>query len=295
MWLNDEQALAPALRELLQAMTATNVEVVLQIPQSKIVELVDPVRAREWINAYIEPYIRIIRYVCVGHVRGEMQREELSNLWKVMDNIIRALIPISTSIKVSTCVDVSILQDRSNSSYSPTTPPSQFKIQPNVIGPLREIFNHLKVTSTPIFTTIFHYVYIRDREYQTNIGLPNYLLDPTANSYLQDPDGALDYKYVYDAMVDSIYCAMRSWGFGMVPICVLSGWPTAGGDSVHPNAFTIDNARKYQERLALRVRTLRTEVKCNYILSLLDEDTSTGDEESKHLGTFVPLFTPKFP
>lgn len=297
MWLNDEFSFPDKdLNGLLQAIAKLDppTKVVLRITHSKIVELVDKNMANRWVHEYIEPYKWFISYVCVGHV-GELDPEELSQLWTVMSNIIDALEKISaTSIKVSTCVDVSILEDNSKAAYSPIEPPSHFRFKEAYVDQLKKkIFNQLNNTSTPIFATIFSYEYIQYPRFKSIIDLPNYLLEPCACPYLHD--GELHYKYVYDAMIDSIYCAMNRWGFSEIPISVLSGWPTAGPDTEYPGAFTVANAKIHNRNLATHVKTLRAEVKCNFICSLLDEDLSTGDEETKHLGTFILWYNQNFP
>lgn len=220
-------------------------------------------------------YGSVISCVCVGDA-GSMSEDKLNDLWTVMDSIIE-LNYSKYSIQVSTSVDVSILKDN----YSPTKRPSKFKFKYKYKDLfIQHIFPHLNSTNTSLFVTIFHHKHMKTPK----IGPANYLLEPGAPTFLSEHLQFFmfkyNYKYVYDAMVDSIHCAILDCRFRKVDISVLSGWPTGG----HTD-FTVENAKKYTGNLGSHVKTPRAHVECNCICSLLNEDKKdTSNEEFKHFG-----------
>ncbi|RWR90745.1 glucan endo-1,3-beta-glucosidase [Cinnamomum micranthum f. kanehirae] len=254
-----------------------NIQVVLYIPTPevrKIAETPVPPAANEWIQL-IANYQSVINYVCLGDV-DQMNTNDITMIGTAMDRI------PSTS-KVSTMLDVNIILG----SYDPKKCPSTYRFLDKFNKLLREVFNRLAGTSAPLFVKIFPYFAIPDNIDEESIGLDNYLLEKLARPYM--PCDQLKYKYVFDAMVDSISCAIDAMHFSNVDISVVSGWPTAGSKK----EATIENAQKYNKNLLRYVKEAEAtprKTKCidHFIFSMVDEEQLPPDSfDWSHFGTFT--------
>ena len=123
----------------------------------------------------------------------------------------------------------------------------------------------------------------------------NYLLEESACPYMYDDQTNLEYKYVFDAMVDSIRVAKTAMDASNVDISVVSGWPTADSKEA-----SIENALEYNKNYVRHVNEdtpWKTTRKDHFIFSMLDEDLLPPNVlyDWKHFGTFTLLKNETFP
>lgn len=249
-------------------------QVDLWIDKSNLSALGSEESAREWIEKYITPYEKVIRYICVGNVIGSLDfyfplfRDALLNL--------KQLIPASASMKLSAIADVSKLLQPD---YDAETHPSSCRLTTKA-KQVVTLLSKLNGSPSPLFVQIMPYFMMTIDHLPSD----NFLLKDSAKPYMWD--GNYCYRHAFDAMLDSICCALTKEQdeLGKVDIHVLSGWPTKGPG---PNASPPD-AQTYMDNLVnhVTVATPRYNKPADvFIYSLEDEDTLQTDiEEFKHLG-----------
>ncbi|KAJ8644124.1 hypothetical protein MRB53_005872 [Persea americana] len=136
-------------------------------------------------------------------------------------------------------------------------------------------------------------LHLRHRDFSLQVPVrandDNFLLNTIATIFLTDQDNT-EFKFVYDAMVDSFFGAMRDLGYDNTKIVVASGWPrqTKLGDT----KATVQNAKTYNSNLKRHIESGNPKNKNRiietFIWSALDEDRLVGVHEGwKHLGAFV--------
>ncbi|XXG59740.1 hypothetical protein AAC387_Pa04g1769 [Persea americana] len=261
-----------------------NIRVFLYIPTQEVGKIADG--APEWIQL-IAKYQRVISHVCLGNVGDENE---------IPDRIVFAMDRINSInaiIKVSIIIDVNIIFGK----YDPTQCPSLYTYSERFSNLLSQVFERLANTSTPLFVKTFPYFAIGNNISTGRIGLDNYLLKNCARPYMICDQNTHKYKYVFDAMVDSIACANKAMDFSNVDISVVSGWPTAGS-----NEATIQNAQKYNNNFLRHVNEdtpMKTKRVDHFIFSVLDEDLLNPNDVSawkwKHFGAFTLWKNETFP
>lgn len=260
---------------------SSQMQIVLCIDYKELGPLATSGAAKKWVDDYIIGHESIISHICVGDVIGKYDNFSLPDFNKAM-NYIKALVP--ASIKFSAIVNtVSILGD----SYDARTHPSDCKVMDWYVQLLTSL-QDLNGSPIPIFVRIMPYFLLTE-----GIPLVNYLLYDGTEPYMID--GKYWYRQVFDAMIDSIFCAVNDAGFSKMEMYVVSGWPTKGPK---PEA-SFAKAKIYNHNLLKHVgKSTPRENKPAEILvySLVDEDKlETTVNEFKHLGTFLPWQNMTFP
>ena len=268
--------------EFLPALKNQGINVILGIPNSKIQELSSDVyAANQWVKNNISSYPTIgFTHVCVGDL-SNISPGDVMDLVQAMENLDAAL-KRHQNVKVSTLVDNSSFASK----YDIGTFPSKCQFGSKDL--FREILEFLKKKDSPLFIKVMPYFEMDNIPISIAVDEGNFLLNTTANKFLTDQDNT-EYKFVFDAVVDSFFGAMKDLGFDDTKIVVASGWPRQAnpGDT----KATVENAKTYNTNLKNHIETGTPKNKRaleTFIWSAFDEDKLVQVHEGwKHLGAFV--------
>ncbi|GJY25659.1 glucan endo-1,3-beta-glucosidase-like protein [Tanacetum coccineum] len=173
----------------LQALSGTNIDFILDVPNSSLEALADQNAAAGWVRDNILNYPDVkFRYISVGN---EVSAEFLRYVLPAMQNVQKAINDAGRQIKVSTATYTGQLQ----TSY----PPSEGAFRDNVVGYIEPIIRFLKENNSPMLANIYPYF--------AYIGAPNDI--ELSYALFTKPDTGDQYKNLFDAIVES-------------------GWPSAG-------------------------------------------------------------------
>lgn len=156
---------------------------------------------------------------------------------------------------------------------------------------MNPIVNFLRNNNSPLLANIYPYfAYLGTGSIRLD-----YALFTSPNAQVNDDNG-LQYKNLFDALVDTMYAALARAGGPNIPIVVSeSGWPSAGGDS--RGAATPGNAATYYANLIGHVRqgTPRKNGQAieTYLFAMFDENQKGGGTEN-NFGVFSPNQQPKY-
>ncbi|XXG46953.1 hypothetical protein AAC387_Pa02g1679 [Persea americana] len=276
MWISEPDD------EFLPALNNQGIKVILGIPNSKIQELSSDVyAANQWVKNNISSYPTVgFTHVCVGDLSNISPGDDM-DLVQAMENLDAAL-KRHQNVKVSTLVDNSSFASK----YDIGTFPSNCQFGSKDL--FREILEFLKKRDSPLFIKVMPYFEMDNIPISIAVDKGNFLLNTTANKFLTDQDNT-EYKFVFDAMVDSFFGAMKDLGFDDTKIVVASGWPRQAnpGDT----KATVKNAKTYNTNLKNHIETGTPKNKRaleTFIWSAFDEDKLVQVHEGwKHLGAFV--------
>ncbi|XP_021771858.1 glucan endo-1,3-beta-glucosidase-like [Chenopodium quinoa] len=268
-------------QDTLQALQGTNIELMLGVANENIESLAScSCAAKRWVRRNVLPFGSLIKYVVVGNEINPSDKQA-SSVLPAMQNIIYALNASQNSnnlndeIKVSTAINTNLIKN----SY----PPSNGQFQD--LSYITPIIDFLNSNDSPLLVNIYPYfAYINDTQH---ISL-DYALFNAPEVVFTDPNNGLDYKNLLDAMVDSVYAALRKAGANHPRVIVSeSGWPSRGG-----SAATMDNAKAYYENLANHVKQgtplMAGQPIETYLFAMFDENQKQGASSERNFGIFYP-------
>ncbi|KAI3739047.1 hypothetical protein L2E82_29413 [Cichorium intybus] len=273
----------------LRALQGTNIELMLDVPNSDLESLNDPTAARTWVQNNIRSYPGVkFRYIAVGNEVDpnsviSVNRDCVKFVLPAMQNVHQAIVDagLADKIKVSTATYTGLLMK----SY----PPSDGVFQHNVNGFIGPIITFLAQNNLPMLANIYPYFPARKQD-EVPLAYALFQPGPPVN------DNGLVYSNLFDAILDAHYAAQARLGGENLEIVVSeSGWPSCC-DSI----ATLENAGTYYRNLIAHVKQARgtparpgrsIEV---YLFAMFDENLKDGDESEKHFGLFSPNQTPKY-
>ncbi|KAL8127845.1 hypothetical protein AgCh_014687 [Apium graveolens] len=277
--------------EALDALRGTNIEVILDVPNSDLESLSnsDPTAARAWVQNNILSYTPGVnfRYIAVGNEVDPNPEKSTSKyvdfVLPAMQNVHKAIVDagLQDQIKVSTATYSAI-----RSGF----PPSQGSFLDTAKGFIVPIIEFLEQNNLPLLANIYPYFSYLD----SPPDLP-YALFTAEKVVVKDPGNNLEYRNLFDALVDTLYSAVENAGGPNIEIVVSeSGWPSAGGREA-----SFENAQTYVQNLIDHVRgngTPKRQGKSieTYIFAMYDEDMKEGPDTEKHFGLFDPAGQSKY-
>lgn len=280
-----------AHHEALRVLENTGIEIIVGVRNEELQKISsNQAAANGWVKDNVGAFYPAanIKYISVGNEVLHYGNEKyVSHLLPAMRNIQTAVrnANLHKDIKVSTTNASSVL----GSSY----PPSQGEFRNDLKSTLRPLLSFLAENGSPFMANVYPYFSYADN--QAQISLDYALFKPSAPVV---HDGGLEYRNLFDAMVDSLIAALERAGHPELPLLVTeSGWPSAGDDG----AATVDNARVYNNNLIRHVSsnqgTPRRPGKPihTYIFSLFNENLKSGPDVERHFGLFYPNETPVYP
>ncbi|KAM7468822.1 hypothetical protein LguiA_007005 [Lonicera macranthoides] len=268
----------------LQALKGTNIEIILDVPRDDLQSLAsDPAVAAAWVQTNIQAYADVkFKYISVGNeVDPNTDTSQYTGyVLLAMQNIHSAIVSagLQDQIRVSTATYTGLLEN--------TYPPSQGAFKGNVRSYIDPIIGFLVQHNLPLLVNVYPYfAYAGD----TQIPL-EYALFTAPSPVVTDPDRNLQYKNLFDALLDSHYAALEKAGGPNVGIVVSeSGWPSEGGTGA-----SMDNAGMYYKNLINHVKGVSgTPRKPNkaleaFLFAMFDENSKHGAETERHFGLFTP-------
>ncbi|KAH6834232.1 Glycosyl hydrolase superfamily protein [Perilla frutescens var. hirtella] len=268
----------------LTALRGSDIELIVDVPNVDLPSLQSAAGAANWVQTNVRPHFPAtkIRIIAVGN-EVDPEKQETSRyaglVLPAMQNIYTALslFNLQDEIKVSTATYSAVLKD--------TYPPSNSTFKDSSF--MAPIIRFLAETRAPLLANIYPYfAYIGDEA--RSIKLPYALF--TAEEVVVR-DGGLEYRNLFDAMVDGVYSAVEKTGGGggkgVEVVVSESGWPSHGGA-----AASMENAGAYYRNLMNHVEkgTPKRPGKSTetYLFAMFDENQKPGATTEQHFGLFYP-------
>ncbi|XP_052183591.1 glucan endo-1,3-beta-glucosidase 1-like isoform X2 [Diospyros lotus] len=281
--------------EILKALAKTNISVVVSVPNNQILAIGSSnATAATWVGRNVAAYYpdTLISAVAVGDEVLTTVPSAAALLMPAIEALYGALVAanLHTQIKISTPHAASIVFDQ--------FPPSQAFFNQSLTPVLSPLLQFLSRTKSPLMMNLYpYYVFMENKGV---VPLENSLFKPlTPSKEMVDPNTLLHYTNVLDAMLDSVYFAMKNLNITDVPVLVTeTGWPSKG-DSKEPYA-TVDNANTYNSNMIKHVfersgTPLHPEITSSvYIYELFNEDLRAPPVSEANWGLFYGNSTPVY-
>ncbi|KAJ7956599.1 putative Glucan endo-1,3-beta-glucosidase [Quillaja saponaria] len=291
----DRLKLFEADERILGALTGTDIEVMLAIPNYMLKEMSeDPDYAASWVDANVTSYCYNggvnIKYVAVGNepflkaYNGTYLQSTLPALRNVQQALDHA--GLGSQVKCTVPFNADIY-------YSPDSNPvpSAGDFRPELRDPAIEIIQFLYTNNAPFVVNIYPFLSLYNNAY-----FPvDYAFFDGTNKPLKD--GGSLYTNVFDANLDTLIWALDKSGYPDMKVLVGEvGWPTDGDKNAN-----IQNAKRFNQGLLQHAlsgngtpaRKGKIDI---YLFSLIDENAKSiapGSFE-RHWGLFEYDGKPKY-
>ncbi|KAF3785212.1 hypothetical protein EJ110_NYTH28551 [Nymphaea thermarum] len=284
-------------RAALQALGNSGIEVNLAVPNTELQNIAyNPSAAGAWVATNIQAYPTVrIESITVGSelIPGPQAQLVLPAMQNIYNSIRGA--GLGGRIKVSTVVSTAV-----------TTgfPPSAGVFTPQAMPFMVPIVQFLARTGAPLMVTVYPYfAYVQNDVISLDYALFRANYDVVT-------DGALRYRNLFDAMVDTVYSAIEKVDVpglqkvdgldraARIPIHVPeSGWPSrgrSGGGWRNAKTYdaTVSDAWTYNQNLVNHVAQGTPLV--TYVFGLFNENLKPGAEIERNFGIFYPNMQPVY-
>lgn len=279
----------------MSALAGTGIEVMVAIPNNQLAEMNDYGRAKQWVKKNVTRYNFRggvnIKYVAVGNepFLKSYNNSFLNITFPALQNIQNALneAGLGDTVKATVPLNADVYQSPENNPI-----PSAGVFRPDINGLMTQIVQFLNKNGAPFTVNIYPFLSLYG-----NDDFPfNYAFFDGVDNPVND--NGTPYTNVFDANFDTLVAALKSVGYGDLPILVGEvGWPTEGDKNAN-----VGNALRFYNgllpRLAANKGTPRRPGHIEvYLFGLIDEDAKSiapGNFE-RHWGIFRYDGQPKFP
>ena len=265
--------------DVLNAVQNSGIQVIIGTFSDDVPKLANDTNfAINWVETNIVPFAQSITFRCISVGNEIIPGNLASSVLAAMGSLNAALQSFNLgNIPVSTSVGFALLA----SSY----PPSSGDFQGDYKTMMQEISGYLSSHGFPLLLTAYPYFgYASD---PSNIQV-SYALMNSTETFVKD--GSLEYKNMFDAMVDSVYWALEKLGAGGLDVVVVeSGWPSNGNGEYTTPCL----AQTYNQNLVRHansgVGTPKIPGKSveTYLFALFNENQKTPGVE-QNFGLFYP-------
>ncbi|CAO2831915.1 unnamed protein product [Amaranthus hypochondriacus] len=280
---------------ILSALSGTNIEVMVAIPNGDLASMLDYKHAKKWVDRNVVRYdynggVKI-KYVAVGNepflrsYNGTFENATLPALQNIQNALNEA--GVGDRIKATVPLNADVYESPVSNPV-----PSAGRFRPNIADLMTQIVQFMSQNNAPFTVNIYPFLSLyEDPNFPVNFAF----FDGGATPIV---DNGIQYTNVFDANFDTLVSALRSVGFGNMPIIVGEvGWPTDG--DIHAN---INNAIRFYRGLLPKISAnigtpLRPGNIEMYLFGLLDEDAKSVGPGwfERHWGIFRYDGQPKFP
>ncbi|XP_065872956.1 glucan endo-1,3-beta-glucosidase-like [Euphorbia lathyris] len=274
--------------EILKAFANTGIYVTVTVGNGDIPALSDLGAAKQWVNNNIAPYhpATKINHIAVGNeIIMSGNQDWIRNLVPCMKSLNTALLQAGIrDIKISTPHTLGILYH--------SVPPSSARIRPgyqkSIFAPMLQF---LRETKSPLMVNPYPYFSYAPKVAKYTLFKPN--------RGIYDRYTKIQYRNMFDAMMDAVYSAIKAMGYADLEIMIAeTGWPSAGDPNQPP--CTVENAVAYNGYLIKHVSSGKgTPLMPNrkfptFIFALFNENLKPGSSAEKNWGLFRPDFSPVY-
>ncbi|KAF1879581.1 hypothetical protein Lal_00033238 [Lupinus albus] len=277
----------------MSALSGSGIEVMVAIPNNQLADMVDYDRAMQWVRKNVTSYSFnggvTIKYVAVGNepFLKSYNNSFLNVTLPALENIQNALNEAGlSSVKATVPLNADVYE-------SPETNPvpSAGIFRPDLSDLMTQIVQFLNKNNAPFTVNIYPFLSLYGND---NFPFDYAFFDGAVNPI---NDNGILYTNVFDANFDTLVSALKSVGFGNMPILVGEvGWPTDGDKNAN-----LGNALRFYNGLLPRLSSnkgtpLRPGYIEVYLFGLIDEDAKSiapGNFE-RHWGIFKYDGKPKF-
>ncbi|KAL2320450.1 hypothetical protein Fmac_029419 [Flemingia macrophylla] len=279
----------------MSALAGTGIEVMVAIPNNQLAEMNDYGRAKQWVKKNVTRYNFNggvnVKYVAVGNepFLKSYNNSFLNITFPALQNIQNALneAGLGDTVKATVPLNADVYQSPESNPV-----PSAGIFRPDISGLMTQIVQFLSKNGAPFTVNIYPFLSLYG-----NDDFPfNYAFFDGVDNPIND--NGTPYTNVFDANFDTLVAALKSVGYGDLPILVGEvGWPTEGDKNAN-----VGNALRFYNgllpRLAANKGTPRRPGQIEvYLFGLIDEDAKSiapGNFE-RHWGIFRYDGQPKFP
>ncbi|XP_058205465.1 glucan endo-1,3-beta-glucosidase 8-like [Rhododendron vialii] len=285
-----------AAQYTMSALTGSNIEVMVAIPNDQLAAMTDYKRAKQWVQHNISRYNFNggvnIKYVAVGNepFLQSYNNSFLNVTFPALQNIQNALneAGVGDSIKATVPLNADVYGSPQNNPV-----PSAGTFRSDISGLMTQIVQFLNQNNAPFTVNIYPFLSLYN-----NDNFPvDYAFFDGVSAPVVDSNG-IQYTNVFDANFDTLVSALNAAGFGNLTVLVGEvGWPTDGDKNANLNyAYRFYNG--LLPRLAANKGTpLRPGYIEVYLFGFIDEDAKSvapGNFE-RHWGIFRYDGQPKYP
>ncbi|XP_074364983.1 glucan endo-1,3-beta-glucosidase 8-like [Apium graveolens] len=279
----------------MNALTGSDIQVMVAIPNDQLVAMNTYNRAKQWVQRNVTRYIYNggvnIKYVAVGNepFLTAYNNSFLDATFPALENIQNALIEAGVGDTIKATVPLNA--DVYNSPDTNNPVPSAGRFRQDILGQMTQILQFLAQNKAPFTVNIYPFLSLYGND---NFPMDYAFFDGVSSPIL---DNGISYQNVFDANFDTLVSALKAAGYGDMKIIVGEvGWPTDGDKNAN-----INNAYRFYNGLLPKLAAnkgtpLRPGFIQVYLFGLIDEDIKSvapGNFE-RHWGIFKYDGQPKF-